>query len=356
MRTRLLAVAACAAACSPPPPPPAVIAVGATADTIVVPVVSITAAVPRPDGNWVLVAPTDNQVWVADFGTHTARQFPGIAPAELPHPLSLIGLGDTTVISDWGLHRFSTWSPTGQRLMCWPAPVPLQLALPRARDAAGQWYFQVAPEPGADGAGLVDSGAVVRADPLLTHFDTLARLAPPDLVRVAGMNGDRYQRRTFGGDDAWGVRPDGTLWLARVFQNRVEWYQPGSHKPERSPLLPDPVLTVSDMDRELYVRRFPPEQQDEARGLPNSPVKPPFEHVYAAPDGHLWLAKSDTALSPLRHLQVVDRKGVVVVVTVPSRGSMLGTDGTSILMAEEFPGGIRLLRYPVPREALVVRQ
>jgi len=54
--------------------------------------------------------------------------------------------------------------------------------LPRARDAAGQWYFQISPDPKADGSGLIDSAAVVRADAQLTHFDTLAR-APDARVR-----------------------------------------------------------------------------------------------------------------------------------------------------------------------------
>jgi hypothetical protein len=42
---------------------------------------------------------------------------------------------------------------------------------------------------------------------------------------------------------------------------------------------------------------------------------------------------------------------VLFNVAVPSYGFALGVDGNFILMGEEFRGGIRLLRYPIPPEA-----
>ncbi len=156
------------------------------------------------------------------------------------------------------------------------------------------------------------------------------------------------------GRDAWGVYPDGTLWIVRVFQNQVEWHQAGTRKIERSEKLPDPVLQMKRMDKEIWVRRFPEDQRAAASQKPFSVIKPPFETVLAATDGRLWLFKSDTALAPVRKFQVVDRKaGLVLYVSVPSRGTPLGMDGQWIVMGEEFPGGIRLLRYPIPAEAKV---
>lgn len=336
------------AACGRPAPPPVTITVAPSSDTLVVPVVDAGAVVARPDGWYVVLGPIENKLFVADFSAHTVTPYPGITPADVPHPVTLFGVGDSIVVGDWGLKRFTEWTPVGQRLAAWPAPDALQGALPRARDAAGQWYFQVMPNPKDDGSGLLDSGVVVRADPQLTRFDTLAKLAPGELVKVGGVSGARYQRRTMGGDDAWGVEPDGTLWLARVFQNRIEWRRPGSKKVERSKMFPDMVLTMSEMDRELFVRRFPEDQQETARELPNAPVKPPFEHVFVAANNRMWLAKSDTALAPVRHLQVVDKDGVLFNIYVPSRGQLRAVDANYLLMAEEFPGGIRLIRYPVP--------
>lgn len=341
---------AAALGCSPPKPPPPLVTVAPTADTLVVPAVEVTAAAVRSDGRWTLLALLEDQLFVADFAARTVTPFGGITKTDVPHPLTLIAVGDSIIVGDWGLRRFTEWSPAGQRLNAWPAPDALHGALPRARDAAGQWYFDVSPDPKADGSGLIDSAAVVRGDPQLTHFDTLARLAPAEIVKVPGVTGPHYQRRTMGGDDVWGVLPDGTLWVARHYQNFLEWHRPGAKRVEKSPMLPDPVLTMSEMDRELYVRRFPEDQRDAARALPNAPVKPPFEHVFATPDGRMWLAKSDTALAPVRHFDVVDQTGVLFKVAVPSRGFALGVNANWILMGEEFPGGIRLLRYPVPAE------
>jgi hypothetical protein len=341
----VLAIAACA-----PPKRAPIVVVAPTADTLVVPAVEVSAAYSRSDGKWVVLAPVEGQLFVADFGTKRVQPYPGITKTEVPHPTTLIGVGDSVVTGDWGLSRLTEWSPSGERLAAWPAPAALHHASPRARDAAGQWYFQISPDSKADGSGLLDSAAVVRADPQLTHFDTLARLSPPELVQVAGVSGMHYQRRTMGGDDAWGVRPDGTLWVARVFQNQIEWHHPGAKKVERSPQLPDMVLTNTEMDREIYVQRFPEDQRENARELPNAPVKPPFQHVFSTPDGRMWLAKSDTALAPVRHFHVADKTGVLYEVAVPSRGFALDVTADYILMGEEFPGGIRLLRYPVPAE------
>ena len=353
MTNRLLAIALLAvAACSAPKAPAPTITVAPTADTLIVPAVGITRAVARTDGRWTLLALFEDQLYVADFAAKTIKPYGGITKTDVPHPLTLFSTGDSIIVGDWGLRRFTEWSPAGQRLNAWPAPDVLHGSLARARDAAGQWYFQISPDPKADGSGLLDSAAVVRSDPQLTRFDTLARLAPPELVRMAGVSGMHYQRRTMGGDDAWGVTPDGALWVARVFQNYVEWRRPGAKKVENWPRLPDLVLTNSEMDREIYVRRFPEDQRDAVRVLPNAPVKPPFEHVFATPDGRLWLSKSDTALASVRHFHVVDHTGVLFNIAVPSRGFALGVAGNFILMGEEFPGGIRLLRYPVPAEVV----
>ena len=348
MRTRLLGAALLVAACSAPKPPPPTVTVAPTADTVVVPVVSITAVSRLDDDRWVVLAPVGNQVDIVDFAAKSVTPFPGINKTEVPHPTTLIGLGDTIIVGDWGLARFTEWTLAGQRIAAWPAPDPLSRVLPRARDAAGQWYFQLSPDPKADGSGLLDSSVVVRSDPQLSHFDTVARLTPSDLTKVPTNNGFRYQRRIMSGDDAWGVLSDGTLWIARVFQNQIEWHRPGGAKVVRSPRLPDRVLSVTPMDRELFVQRYPEDQRDAVRNLPNSPIKPPFEHVFPVPGSRMWLAKSDTALSPVRHFQVVDSTGVLYYVAVPSRGTALSIGPRWILMGEEFPGGVRLMRYATP--------
>ena len=351
MRPSSVVLVLLAAACAKPTVQVPEILVAQTGDTIIVPVVNLTDAVPRSDGRWVVLATDENQVLVVDFTTRKTIPFPGVTGEEVPGPTRLIGAGDTLIVSDWNLRRITAWVAGQKRLAAWPVPEALRGAFPSARDAAGQWYFELPPIGGPDGAGQKDSAAIVRANTELTKFDTLARLAPPEIA-LSGPTESQWMRRALGGQDAWGVYPDGELWLARVFQNQVLWRKPGADTAVRSPLLPDPVLFVEEMDRQIYLRRFPEENRAELSKRPFAGAKPPFERAFAAPDRRIWLFKSGVALDSVRSFQVVDSTGLLLVVRLPSRGVALGLDGKHILMGEEFPGGIRLLRYPVPQEAL----
>lgn len=350
-RIRLLPVLLLAACSAPKPVQVAEVVLAPTADTVIVQAVSIREALPQSDGRWVVLASIENKVLLVDFAKKTTEPFPGMTAAEVPGPTRLIGAGDTVIVSDWGLRRVTSWLVGSQRLAAWPVPDALRGAYPSARDAAGQWYFAVTPYPGTDGSGQKDSAAIVRTDAQMTTFDTIARLVPPEIA-LGGPNGAQWVRKALGGQDAWGVYPDGELWLARVFQNQVEWHPTRTGAVVKSPLLPDPVRMVEEMDRQIYLRRFPEENREELSLRPFAGVKPPFERAFAAPDRRIWLFKSGLALDSVRSIQVVDSTGLRVVVKVPSRGTALGFDGSHLLMAEEFPGGIRLLRYAVPPEVL----
>ncbi len=343
-----------AAACAGPPPPPPDYASepAPTSDSLVLPVVSVTAAVPDGDNRWVLLAPDEGKVFIADFGRDSITPYPGISKAAVPHPSALFGAGDTIFVGDWGLRRVTSWTEAGKQVAAWPMPDVLRGALPRDRDAAGQWYFQIAPDPKDDGSGLLDSAAVVRGDAQLARFDTLARLAPQDLAITQGMNGNHYQRRALSGSDLWDVEPDGTLWVARVYQNQIEWYPRGGGPIRRTRPLPDPVRPVTQMDRQLFLQRYPEDQRPIAARLPFAAVKPPFEAVFAGTGGRMWLFKSDTALAPVRSFQVVDSTGVLFYVSVPSRGTAIGWTPKHVLMEEQFPGGVRLLQYTLPPQAI----
>ena len=70
---------------------------------------------------------------------------------------------------------------------------------------------------------------------------------------------DWAQVRALSGRDAWGVLRDGTLWIARVFQNRIEWRRSNSTKPLVGPPMQDPILPIQEMDRQILsgYRLFP---------------------------------------------------------------------------------------------------
>lgn len=344
----LLAAATLAACGGEPAPPPPTLAAEPTADTLIAPVVDVSSAMPRSDGSWVLLAPVEGTVHVADFAAGTVVPYPGMSREEVPGATVLFGIGDTAVVGDWALRRVTMWVPGGERVDAMPTPEALRGAFPRGRDAAGQWYFEITPAPGRDGAGNLDSLVIVRGDALLERFDTVAKLAPIDHAKVDRDGMTRYEVMPLAGRDHWGVRPDGTVWIVRRHRNFVQWYPPGGGEPLESPKLPDPVLTVNEMDRQIWIRRYEEVYRAQVRGVQFAIFKPPVERAYAGEAGRLWLFKSAPALDSLRTFQVVDTAGVQVRVTVPSRGTALGVTATHILMAEEFPEGIRLLRYRIP--------
>jgi hypothetical protein len=231
-----------------------------------------------------------------------------------------------------------------------PASDRLRGALPRGRDASARFYIDLFPSPGPDGSGNRDSAAVIQTDPALTGSvaDTIARLAPMDIAEVHGDAGRRFERRVFSGVDRWGVVPEGSLWVARVYDNRVDWRAPDGRW-NRGQALPDRVLEVTRYDRELFLRKFPPELRRTAQDLPFAALKPPFESAVTSPAGEVWLEKSRAPADSARRYHIVDRQGRLVrEIRVRGHGRILAVGARSALVAEPFARGIRLIRIEIP--------
>jgi hypothetical protein len=259
---------------------------------------------------------------------------------------------DTLFVGDWGLRRLTLWTPRGRLIRSIPPSSAVRGALPRARDVSGWFYLELSPRPGPDGSGNRDSAAVVRADPGFTQVDTIARLAPLDIAEVVGDAGRRFERRVFSGMDRWGVLPDGTLWVARVYDNRVEWRSPNGHW-TRGQALPDRVLEVTRYDRELFLRKFPRELRSTAQELPFAALKPPFEAGLTSSNGDVWLEKSRAPADSSRRYHIVDRGGRLVrEVRLPGPGRILALGNHRAMVEEPTPDGTRLLAIPVPSDSL----
>jgi hypothetical protein len=189
---------------------------------------------------------------------------------------------------------------------------------------------------------------VVRVDSAFTRTDTIARLAPLDIAEVQGEAGRRFERRVFSGTDQWGVLADGSLWVGRVYDNRVDW-RSLEGKWTRGELLPDRVLEVTRYDRELFLRKFPPELRRTAQDLPFAAIKPPFEAGITSPDGDVWLEKSRAPADSSRRYHVVDRAGKLVEeVRMEGPGRILAVAVRSVLIAEPHREGFRLIRVSLP--------
>ena len=338
------------AGCGSPKQPTPVFELAAGGDTVVSEYGEVTDAVWLGGTRWAVLVPPDEMVAIVDFGKRTANPIGGRNLAVLRNPANLFYAEDTLYVGDWGLRRLTLWQAAGRLVRSIPAPDVVRGTLPQARDAAGRFYLDQYPLPGPDGSGNRDSAAIIRTDPALTRADTLARLAPVDMAEVVGDAGRRFERRVFSGLDRWGVLPDGSLWVARVYENRVDWRAPDG-KWSRGQALPDRVLEVTRYDRELFLRRFPPELRRTAQELPFAAIKPPFETGLTGQSGDVWLEKSRAPADSSRRYHVVDRRGRMVrEVRVRGHGRIVALSPVAALVAEPGPNGTRFVTAKLPTD------
>lgn len=348
----LAAGAAVSLACGDKPAPTPVVVLFPTADTVQTTLSEVTAAAWLDGSRWAVLAAPDERVEIVDAARRTTSPLGARAAKELRNPATLFRAGDTLYVGDWGLRRASRWTLDGRFAGAVPTTDGLRGALPHARDGSGRFYVELAPRIGANGQGNRDSAAVIRAGAALERSDTIARLAPLDIAEVIGGAGRRFERRVFSGVDRWGALPDGSLWVGRVYENRVDWRDPSGAWRHGEPL-PDRVLEVTRYDRELFLRGFPPELRGTAQLLPFAPVKPPFEAGLTGPTGEVWLEKSRAPVDSSRRYHVVDRRGRLrAEIRVPGVGRIVAVATDAALVVEPSRGGVRLVRFALPAPVL----
>jgi hypothetical protein len=321
-------------------------------DTVLTPYVNLPVGTWLGGTSWGVVSSDAAEAVIVDFSSKSKRALGSkkAGGTEIRNPVSIFVSSDTIWVTDWALSRATQWTLAGAAAGTVPSPPELRGALPVMRDAAGQLYYEIRAPARRDGSGNRDSAAIVRQVPTAARFDTVGRLSPLDLAEVNDAAGRRFERRIFSGLDRWGVLRDGTLWIARVYQNFVAWSDP-SGKMIKGPDLPDRVIEVTITDRDQFISQFPEELRSTAEGLPFAPLKPPFENALTAPDGEVWLEKSRPVVDSTRTYHLVDRQGGLRrVLVLPSRqGHVIAVGDTLALVAEQWREGVRLMQVRIPR-------
>ena len=278
------------------------------------------------------------------FGDAPARLRSARGGKELRNPSTLFRAGDTLVRGRLGPAAHvaagpSTGaSPARSRRRRGPRRPSPRAAMPRAGSTC-----ELAPAARARRSGQPRLGrGGADADPGSTRVDTIARLAPLDIAEVTGDAGRRFERRVFSGADQWGALPDGSVWVARVYENRVDWRDPdGPVDPRRAAARPgargDPLRSralrpqvsarASQHGRAASVRAG--EAAVRGRASP-------------ARTGEVWLEKSRAPVDSSRRYHVVDRQGRLRRGDPgPGPGRIIAVGTDAALVAEPSRDGVR---------------
>lgn len=331
-------------------------AMGDPVDSLPLPYSYASDAVYLGDSRWAFVAPNERVAVIADLGRDSFQVLGGTRHEQYQEPFAIFRSGDSLYLSDWGKRSLTVWSLAGQFGRAIPATAFVKGALPRARDGQGWFYSAVFPPARNDGSGNRDSAFIVSLSRDMKTADTVARLAPPEIAEVMGQGGGRrFTPRALSGRDEWGVLTDGSIWIARINQNRVDWRSPDGKWRNGQPL-PDRVLTVEEEDRQRFLLQFPEELRGDAAQTPFAIIKPAFESGFSDPAGQVWLVKSFSLYDSTRSAQVINREGRLArQLEYRGYGRIAGTAGDQVLVAEMSDRGHRLLVYRVPSDTLSTR-
>lgn len=226
--------------------------------------------------------------------------------------------GDTVALVDFSAIRTTRWNEQGQALDVLPirnvsgeAPVLLY-------DTVGHGYkidYQAILGGGEPGRSLrPDSVPVLRIGLKSGAVDTIAHLATPEYGDATFGEQTQQAAKVFAPNDHFGVLPDGTAWVARGHENRVDWRSPeGRWSRGQARAYTKIPVTQADKDRVLAQVREQGKQfgmpQDLSITYPFAETKPPFDFALGRPNGEVWLqrprAQEDAALV----YDVVNRQG-----------------------------------------------
>jgi hypothetical protein len=242
--------------------------------------------------------------------------------------------GDTVALVDFSAIRTTRWTEQGKPLSVLPVKAVSGDTPVLLYDNVGHGYkidYQAILGGGEPGRSVrPDSVPVLRIALKTGEVDTVAKLASPEYGDAKF--GDQVQQaaKVFAPNDYFGVLPDGTVWVARGHENRVDWrgadgkWSRGQARPySKSP------VTQADKDRVLAQVREKGKQfgmpQDLSISYPFAETKPPFDFAMGRPEGDVWLQRPRAEENAALVYDVADRQGGWRrEVTLPAGASLAG--------------------------------
>ncbi|MBA3316588.1 MAG: hypothetical protein H0T50_00655 [Gemmatimonadales bacterium] len=240
------------------------------------------------------------------------------APGEYKFPGWVAQLaGDTLALVDFSVLRTTLWTEGGKPLRVLPIAPVGGTAPVLVYDTVGHGYkidYQSLLAPGPGQAKRPDSVPVLRIALRGGKVDTVARLAAPEFGEATFGEQKQPAATVFAPNDFFGVLPNGTAWVARGRDNRVDWRAPdGKWTPGKSRKYTGLPVTQADKDRVLAQVREQGKQygmpQELAIQYPFAQAKPPFDFALGRPSGEVWLQRPRVQEGAALVYDVYNRQG-----------------------------------------------
>jgi hypothetical protein len=242
--------------------------------------------------------------------------------------------GDTVALVDFAGQRTTLWSESGKALSVLSLPPVAGQAPVLLYDTMGHGYkidYQSVIGGGEPGKAYhPDSIAVLRIALVSHAVDTVANLRSPEFGNATFGEQTQEAATVFAPNDFFGVLSDGTAWVARGHENRVDWRDPNGKWTTGKPRSYEPIpVTQSDRDRVLAQVR----EQGKQYGMPQeleivypfAQNKPAFDYALGRPNGEVWLQRPRAKDDAPMIYGIYDRKGSWRrEVTFPSGVSLAG--------------------------------
>jgi hypothetical protein len=268
------------------------------------------------------------------LGTRVEAIKPDAAPGEYKFPGWVVRLaGDTVALVDFSALRTTLWNAKGQPLRVL-AILPVAGTAPvLVYDTMGYGYkidyqTMLGAEPGQ--TKRPDSVPVLRIGLDGGKVDTVARLAAPEFGEALFGEQKQPAATVFAPNDFFGVLANGTAWVARGRDNRVDWRAAdGSWSRGRSRKFTGQPVTQADKDRVLAQVGEQGKQygmpQDLPIQYPFAATKPPFDFALGRPNGEVWLQRPRASEDAALVYDVHGRQGRWQrEVAFPTRASLVG--------------------------------
>jgi hypothetical protein len=246
--------------------------------------------------------------------------------------------GDTVALVDFSAQRTTLWNERGEPLKVLAIAPVAGTAPVLVYDTVGHGYkidYQ-AILGGTPGETVrPDSVAVLRIRLASGKVDTVAQLAAPTFGNAKFGDQEQPAAMVFAPNDFFGVLPNGTAWVARGGENRVEWRTPDGRwsRGQKRDYTRVPV-TQADKDRVLAQVREQGKQygmpQDLPIQYPFAESKPPFDFALGRPNGEVWLQRPRADEEAQVTYDVYNRQGAWQREVAFPKGSSLsgfGNDG-----------------------------